>query len=62
MKKYLIKIDNIPNKIRKKILYHMYNKLYLVGYKRITKKQKVFIIQLSNETRIWLLKSEIILK
>lgn len=59
MNKYLIKISTIPNNIKFRIAQYIYKKSYLVGYKKISSKHKVVIVQLTDNTRIWMLKKEI---
>nr|ARW60635.1 cytochrome b6-f complex subunit PetP [Polysiphonia sp.] len=59
MNNYLMKIRFIPNKIKRNINEHSYNKLRFVGYKKISKYCNVPIIQFSNKKRIWLLSPEI---
>nr|YP_009393549.1 cytochrome b6-f complex subunit PetP [Bostrychia simpliciuscula]ARW62111.1 cytochrome b6-f complex subunit PetP [Bostrychia simpliciuscula] len=59
MNKNCISIISIPNIIKSKISEKIYKKNYLVGYKKISNKNKVFIVELTNKTRIWMLKREI---
>lgn len=59
MNKCSIHINNIPNNIKNKIAQYIYQKPCLVGYKKISSKHKVPIIQLKDSTRIWMLKKEI---
>nr|YP_009397470.1 cytochrome b6-f complex subunit PetP [Dasyclonium flaccidum]ARW66656.1 cytochrome b6-f complex subunit PetP [Dasyclonium flaccidum] len=59
MNKSLIHINRLPTKIRIRITRLISSKLYFIGYKKISNKYKVPIIQLQNSTRIWMLKKEI---
>nr|YP_009392713.1 cytochrome b6-f complex subunit PetP [Bostrychia tenella]ARW61275.1 cytochrome b6-f complex subunit PetP [Bostrychia tenella] len=59
MNKNIIRIHTIPNNIKVKVAQYIYKNLYIVGYKKISNKNKVPIIQLADNTRIWMLKKEI---
>nr|ARW68735.1 cytochrome b6-f complex subunit PetP [Palisada sp.] len=59
MKKNIVLINNIPYKIRKKILWYLYKPIILVGYKQIYNEYKTPIIELPDKKRIWVLKYEI---
>lgn len=59
MNKKFVGILTIPKNIKIKISQNIYKKPYLVGYKKVSNKNKVPIIQLTDNTRIWMLKKEI---
>ena len=54
-----IKIKLIPENIKQEINKNLYNKLTLVGYKKISNKHIVPLIEITNKYRIWVLISEI---
>nr|ARW63756.1 cytochrome b6-f complex subunit PetP [Chondria sp. (in: red algae)] len=54
-----ITINNIPSKIKERIIKHFFKKISLVGYKKISTQCKIPVIEFSNKTRIWVLKHEI---
>nr|YP_009394159.1 cytochrome b6-f complex subunit PetP [Rhodomela confervoides]ARW62721.1 cytochrome b6-f complex subunit PetP [Rhodomela confervoides] len=59
MNQYWISLKIIPNKISKKIIKHVYDNLKVVGYKQISHRYKVPIIQFPDKRRVWVLKYEI---
>nr|YP_009392083.1 cytochrome b6-f complex subunit PetP [Periphykon beckeri]ARW60431.1 cytochrome b6-f complex subunit PetP [Periphykon beckeri] len=58
-KKYLIKINFIPNSIKKKINEYLQKKLKFVGYKQISTNQMIPILEFPNKQRIWIIKKEV---
>lgn len=59
MNKNIVSISSIPSNIKITVAQYIYKKLYIVGYKKISNKNKVPIVQLADNTRIWMLKREI---
>nr|YP_009396836.1 cytochrome b6-f complex subunit PetP [Ophidocladus simpliciusculus]ARW66022.1 cytochrome b6-f complex subunit PetP [Ophidocladus simpliciusculus] len=54
-----VNIIKAPLKIKAKIVQYMYKKLNFIGYKKLSNKHKIPILQLPDKKRIWMLKSEI---
>lgn len=59
MNKIIVKINNLPRKIKIKIIDYLSKNILLVGYKKISEQYRIPIIELSNKQRIWVLKHEI---
>lgn len=59
MKRNLVNIKLIPQNIKEEINKHLQDKLMLVGYKKISNKHIVPIIEISNKYRLWVLINEI---
>lgn len=59
MRRNLVNIKLIPYNIKQEVDKHLHNKLSLVGYKKISSKHILPIVEVSNKYRIWVIISEI---
>nr|ARW64180.1 cytochrome b6-f complex subunit PetP [Chondria sp. (in: red algae)] len=62
MTRTAIRIESIPYTIKIRVKQYLYQKIYIVGYKKISNKYKTPVIEFTNGKRIWMLKHEIALK
>nr|QVQ56773.1 cytochrome b6-f complex subunit PetP [Erythrocystis saccata] len=54
-----MQIKHIPNKLKKTIMINKKTIIELKGLKKVSKKENMIIIELTNKYRVWLLKTEI---